>query len=527
MERSQFQLELVDPSLLGPFERASFNIVTAQLLLGRSELLEAREFALSTPAQANARSEPELNWTLVRSDILAAADHFSEAAQGYFYCSQPNWTNQALCRDQLWLSLTRASQSSLETLRSTGEPDLRGWIDLARVAYLNLGDFTTQAQALAQWRQNYAAHSASRNLPGSLAQLDQMAASAPARIAVLLPLSGALAPAGNAVLEGILSAFYASASRAETPPHLTIYDTEALPLELLTEILRSEGFDGVIGPLERDRVDQLVNNSRLGIPVVALNQLSRPAENAIGIGLAVESEARQIADRAALDGHHTAIIMAPNSAWGGRSANTFATTWQALDQSVAAVLRYAGSADQASLLESALHLDQSNQRRSALQGLLGKQLNFTPRRRSDVDMVFLAASPDQARQITPLMAFFFAEDLPVYATSTIYSGSQNTDLDRDLDDVAFLNYPWVLQPTNPRVTSLPAATASLSQDLKSLQALGVDAYYLMRRFPQVLGYPDAVYHGQTGTLQLQSDGNVDRHMPWATFRAGRVASLDN
>ena len=54
----------------------------------------------------------------------------------------------------------------------------------------------------------------------------------------------------------------------------------------------------------------------------------------------------------------------------------------------------------------------------------------------------------------------------------------------DLDGVTFLNYPWVFH-TDPRLASLPDPTATLSQDLKSLQALGVDSYYLLRRFHQI------------------------------------------
>ena len=525
-ERARFQLDQIDPGRLDAADQYRFQTLSLRILLAENRLLEALDFAQSQQLEVGVNAELRNQWLIAQADTFYLNNQFHQAANLYFSCAQEAWINQTACEQGLWTALSYLDDAGLDELQNQNpSATFQGWLDLARVAHLNLGDFSTQAEALSQWQRRYPNHSASRDLPAPLGDLNSMAALAPQRIAVLLPLSGRLESAGSAVLEGILSAYYASAVRASVLPSLSIYDTESLPLDLLIEIIRSENFDGVIGPLDRERVDQLVAAPQLEIPIVALNQLSGPIGTRIGISLAVESEARQIAQRAARDGHHTAVLVAPNTVWGDRTTTAFASTWQEQDQAVAAILRFNGSSDQAPLLESALHIDQSNQRRSALQGLLGKQLSFTPRRRGDVDMLFLAASPDEARQITPLLAFFFAEDLPIYATSSIYAGNLNTDLDRDLDGVTFLNYPWVFH-TNPRLASLPSPTGTLSQDLKSLQALGVDSYYLLRRFHQIDAYRGVIYQGLTGTLTLAEDGNIERRMPWATFRSGRLVPVD-
>jgi outer membrane PBP1 activator LpoA protein len=523
-ERAEALLELVDLEALAPEDSYRFHTVQLRVYLAKDELLEALQFARSTSPSGVANVEVKNQWSMASADTYYLNYAFKDAATIYHECSEPVWSNRQPCRQGLWNSLSNLDRTGLDDLSNQeSNPSFRGWIELARVAHLNLGDYTTQIEALRQWRQRYPIHTATRDMPAPLQDLQELAISAPRKIAVLLPLSGPLQSAGNDVLDGILSAYYASAARSPELHVITIYDTESLPFDLLLEILRSEDFDGIVGPLERERVDVLANASQVGIPVIALNQLNSSVENVFGIGLAIESEAHQAAERAAREGHHTAIVMAPDTPGGDRSANTFTTTWQELNQTVSAILRYTDNADQrATMLESALHIDQSNQRRSQLQGLLGKSLTFEPRRRADVDMMFMSASPDQARQITPLMAYNYAEDIPIYGTSSIYDGTLNTDLDRDLDGVNLLTYPWVFRDYE-NIATLPDTTAQISQASKSLQALGVDAYYLMRRFHQLQGYPSVVYQGLTGTLTPDLNGNIERRMDWATFRAGRIS----
>ncbi len=530
LQQARYQIDLVDPLFMAEPDSYLLAITEVNLLLAENRPVDALELVRSNTLNFSEAGRGYLNeWYAASGQVFSSNGEFDRAALAYFQC-QDSSRLQEICQDGLWYSLNNADRIQLDNLQDIAMPeDMHAWLELAEVSQMNLGDLSTQSSALQTWQNRYRNHPAARRLPGSLANLESIAAKAPAQIAVLLPLSGPLSTAGNAVLDGVLSAYYASAAQQIRIPEITIFDTESLPLDLLFDIVRTGNYDGIIGPLERERVELLLDYNRLQIPIVALNRLP-PASNReqpiLGIGLAVESEARQIVERASRDGHHAAILIAPNTAWGDRASSTFASNWQNLDNSLAAILHFSGTADQAPLLESALHINQSAQRRGNLQSLLGKQLSFTPRRREDVDMLYMAASPDQARQLIPLMAFFFAEDLPVYATSNIFSGAENADLDRDLDDVIFLNYPWVFEP-NPRVSSLPNPTEPLSQDLKNLQSLGVDAYYLLRRSEQLQKYPQTTYHGRTGNLYKSSDGNIERRMPWATFRGGLLTRVDN
>ena len=63
--------------------------------------------------------------------------------------------------------------------------------------------------------------------------------------------------------------------------------------------------------------------------------------------------------------------------------------------------------------------------------------------------MFLAATPQQARQIKPTLAFQYAGDLPVYATSHLYTGTNNPTQDQDLNGIRFCETPWLLNPSDP------------------------------------------------------------------------------
>ena len=88
-------------------------------------------------------------------------------------------------------------------------------------------------------------------------------------------------------------------------------------------------------------------------------------------------------------------------------------------------------------IRDSLAIDQSQKRANKLRWIIGKKFKFNPRRRQDINVILLAASPTQARQIRPALKFYFAGNIPVYATSNIYSGIEKPQLDKDLDGIIF------------------------------------------------------------------------------------------
>src|SRR3970040_838775 len=67
-----------------------------------------------------------------------------------------------------------------------------------------------------------------------------------------------------------------------------------------------------------------------------------------------------------------------------------------------------------------LNIARSNQRYRRLAANLGTPIQFEPRRRQDVDLIFLAADSGTGRRLGPQLRVHFAGDIPTYATSAIF-----------------------------------------------------------------------------------------------------------
>ena len=83
-------------------------------------------------------------------------------------------------------------------------------------------------------------------------------------------------------------------------------------------------------------------------------------------------------------------------------AGAFSEAWETLGGEIAEEQAF-GKEDQeiSTAIKRMLNVDESQQRARQLRWLLGGDMEYEPRRRRDVDFVFMAAFPRQARQIRP------------------------------------------------------------------------------------------------------------------------------
>jgi len=178
-----------------------------------------------------------------------------------------------------------------------------------------------------------------------------------------------------------------------------------------------------------------------------------------------------------------------------------------------------------------LSIDQSEARMRALKAQLGRDLKFEPRRRQDVEFVFMLAFPVEARQIRPQLNFHRAAELPVYATSHVYSGKLDANLDRDMDGILFSDMPWVLGRASAQQelrTEIVRLWPEFAEQFLRLYALGVDAYNLIPRLSQLHAYRYERINGETGSLGMDEAGRIQRQLLWARFTNGkpRVVEYD-
>ena len=110
-------------------------------------------------------------------------------------------------------------------------------------------------------------------------------------------------------------------------------------------------------------------------------------------------------------------------------------------------------------------LRQSEGRAKSLQSTVGGQVAAQPSRRQDIEFIFLAATPQQAQQIKPTLNFQYAGDVPVYATSHVYSASGDVNQYNDMNGIRFCETPWLLEANDPCLlyTSPSPRDATLSR----------------------------------------------------------------
>jgi outer membrane PBP1 activator LpoA protein len=436
---------------------------------------------------------------------------------------------------QLWETLNNLTDAELQQYRSAPPPDtLSGWLELMELTRLYLQQPDALAEIIPQWQQRYPGHPASRAFTARLLDTMRQAGRPPASIALLLPLNGKLASAASAVRDGILAAYYDTPATG-TQPQLHIYDSGDSPETALASYQQAvtAGAEFVIGPLRKEAVEAVLGQPVLPVPVLALNQIETPLPDTTGrfqFGLAPEDEAREAARRAWREGYTRSIALLPDTDWGERVYAAFATEWQTLGGVILETQHYENAkTDHSKVISAALNLDNSIARHKQLSAHLGRKLGFEPRRRQDLDIVFLVASPGQARLIRPQLSFFRATNVPVYATSQVYGGTPNASVDADMDGITFCDMPWVLDSGNNWKHLQEGINEYWGPNVSRyarLYALGIDAWRIVPYLGELGGSMFGAYHGVSGNLTLDSQGVVNRSLRCARFSNGIPVLLE-
>ena len=432
-------------------------------------------------------------------------------------------------QNEIWRLLATAREEELDAWSNTEEPVLNGWIALAKTKRAPYTSIEQLSLALDEWKASHANHPASENLLTSILEGYQNYFVIPNKIALLLPMSGRYARIAEVIYAGIKSARELQTDQQYTP-ELTLYDTGDDPNQIMYYYNRAvdDGAEFVIGPLKKDAATILAQQTELPIPVLTLNYLAEGQStpgNLFQFGLLPEDEASQVAERASLDEHFTAIILAPTGQWGERLADAFQFRFEELGGVILDTQYYvANETDFSTPLKLALQLDQSEERFRQLRSVLGQNLEFEPRRRQDVDMVFLVASPRTARQLRPQINYYYATDLPIYSTSHVFSGIENIARDRDINGVIYCDIPWLLQPTADHELIreiLVLESGEAYQLLPRFAALGIDAYQLPVKLAELAGLPYERFNGLTGNIKMRSGNKLFRELNWAQFIDGK------
>lgn len=424
-------------------------------------------------------------------------------------------------RLKLWQYLIALNNNQLYALsKHTKDDNLRGWLELAILYRDGDADITQQANSLSSWQQRWSKHEANNPLPGGLQKLQAASKALPKKVLVCLPTSGSLASAGKTIRDGILYAHWEQRNNNLPTPQLEFIDSEPLDAPALLERINESQADVVIGPLNKDKASALAKYHQQLPNTLLLNVINdnEPSDNIISFGLNPEDEASQIADRALLETGPKALVIAPNNSLGDRLESAFIDRWLTLGGTISQQGRYEDARDISNTIKSALNIDKSEMRKRRLALNTGLSLQFEPRRRKDINMATVFGKPQEARSISPLFAFHYAQDIPLYSSSMAYSGQPDATADRDLEGVRFNDIPWLLSPES-KVINAPSVR------FKRLFAMGIDAYRLHQRFA-VMGVNNGMQvQGTTGRLSLNEQRQIVRQLDWGEFRNGLAIPL--
>ncbi len=313
-------------------------------------------------------------------------------------------------------------------------------------------------------------------------------------IALLLPLkSNIYGRAADAFRQGFMTA-------ATFQPGLpivfypTIDQTEDV-LHVYRQAVQA-GAALVAGPLTRNAVTTLLEE-QLPVPTLALNTPeynSALPQNLYIFSLNIESEARQVARLAFGEGHRSALTITATTPLGKRVQGAFIDEWLKLG------------------------------------GTIVERLNFTPNQNGypklrtavakiEADMLFLAADAEKARAVRP----YLDNSIPTYATSLVYGDNGHAGRNLDLNQIHFVEMPWLIQHDHPAVITYPRPITPLSLEQERFYALGIDAYRISVQLLEPT--PDAwPLDGVTGQIDLDGQ-QFTRELTAAQFRQGEAVAV--
>ncbi len=531
-ELASSRLHTLEGNLGKPSLMNRYKILQAQSFLLQSQPAEALKILPAISGNMSTSTQVRLLKTKAlaqgRSNLTTKALLSRQSLASLLTTDSARFSNY----DQIWRLLNKQSTAELLKTKSTIQhPDLDGWIKFA----LAIKAAQKERSSLTEEFQNWSAFHPRHPLVSSYGQqlIEKIASTGvkPKFITLLLPFSGGLASSSAAIRDGFFAAYFDDANNPERPT-LLIKDSGEDPTVIWQHYNAAveQGSELVVGPLRKEAVSQLAFATQLPVPTIALNyaqeQQAQLPDNLTQFGLLPEDEARQMAEYAIQKQLSHAVIFAADSSWSNRIADAFMTHYSALGGTNLKLGRFTpGSSDFSTAIRSTLNITESLNRNRLLKNTLGTKLEFIPTRRQDADLIFLVASPEEARQIKPQLKFHYAGDIPVFTTSHAFTGEIDLNADHDLNGLIYVDIPWIL---NQQTSGIPQQVKSIwpqSQQYARLYALGADAYRLLPSIGTLKTDTESFIDGNTGRLSMDTSGRIHRKLQLAQFIKGKPVSL--
>jgi len=326
--------------------------------------------------------------------------------------------------------------------------------------------------------------------PATPAPVDE-ATGETAAIVLVLPLAS---PTFGRAAEAVQAGFLAAADAAKARVLVIAHGDD----EVLAGFANAKkaGARVIVGPLVRDDLKTVAGAGLELPPTIALNQLDEGAPlppKMYSLSLTLDSDARKLARRAREDGAATVAVIASDTPLQQRFAAAFNAEWILAGGGAPVMFRF----------------DRAPEALGSLRRDLG---------RAQYDAVLLAIDGADVA-----LAKSYVKAIPTF-TSSLVNERQPREALRDLDELRFVDIPWLVEPESASFAGVKRRDYT-SPSLERLYALGVDAFRVAQEFAE--GPRERLdLDGATGHLSLDASRQFVREGRLMVFRSGDVVPAD-
>jgi len=347
------------------------------------------------------------------------------------------------------------------------------------------------------------------------------------KIALMLPVTGKYSKIGKAIYAGI--ELELKNYTEEYRPELIIYDTgDQINIKKIYKEILFENFDFVIGPLQKEFINKIINYGSESLPILTLNysdNLKRHSNYVYQFGLLPEDEAICIAEKVIIDGNDNATILYPDNSWGVRIAESFIFRFEELGGNIINKASYQeGDKKINNIIRNLLKIEDSIKRKKKIEDLLNTKLQYKPHIINDLNTIFSVGTSSDMRSIKPQFNFNFAEDIPFYSTSHIYNGVNDKELNDDLNNIKFCDIPW-LYNQNHIDEKISFMENIEKKYLLRFIALGMDSIKILSNIDSLILNKNKYLPGDTGHLKVDEFNRIRRDPIVVQFKNGKARKI--
>jgi hypothetical protein len=456
----------------------------------------------------------------------------------------------------LWQWFLKSSKDAQNTMGSNSV-FMRPYLALANILEDESLTDSSRQQAIGFWRLQHPTHPLSIDLPNGVTGYLAQSLNDVRNIAVLLPLSGRVQVQGDAIKQGIMTAYFAKLENinANDPgqaiPNIRFLDTGSDHDAFVSPAITPEGlmqYDIVIGPLLREHVSLVKDFNLPDSMLVYLNRLSTEApmtESAkstsdtsakVYFALAPEDEATQLANLMKKQGIRTPIIISNGSSLSRRMIDTFNQQWIALNGldeiKLPKIVTFSDNKGLRIGITAALDVLQSQRRISQMTSLTTETVHSVTRNRRDVDAFVVFALPQQVELLNPIIeasiSLFTERTIPVFATSYSYQHQLNNNSIRDLRNLVFVDMPFLMPAQRDSALALQVDDIwnNPPSSFLRLFAFGYDAFQFSEKMQQLAYFSHTDLKGLSGKLTVNDQRQVTRSLPNAVIQNDSITQAD-